>query len=298
MKAKIVRPLFLFALLVPITGCTKVADLGKKMTPSGARYVDIKEGEGTPAQFGDVVFFSYVGKLADGVEFERRDKKEPAAVRLGWRYPIIGLDEGLEGIKVGGIRTVWVPANIGYGTRGSVPRVPPNADLVFENIEVVRIATKEDTAKEEKEKEQKAAEEAKKVADKPKKEESIIPPGKDIPESERKEVLLPHGLKFVDVRVGDGRTARNGNKLVLLYVGRLANGTVFEVSRDPANPFAFVLGSGRVIRGWDEGLLGMKAGGRRTIYIPPELGYGSAGAGAKIPPNSSLVFDIELLRVF
>lgn len=95
--------------------------------------------------------------------------------------------------------------------------------------------------------------------------------------------------------------AKNGDTLVMNYTGRLTDGTVFDSNVDPkfghVQPFEFKLGAGQVIKGWDEGLVGMKVGEKKTLTIPPEKGYGSAGAGAAIPPNATLIFDVELLGI-
>ena len=103
-------------------------------------------------------------------------------------------------------------------------------------------------------------------------------------------------VKIEDVQVGAGAAAQNGDTLVVNYTGRLADGAVFDSSVGKT-PFEFVLGGGQVIPGWDQGLLGMKVGGKRTLTIPPSLGYGAQGAGATIPPNATLVFDIELIGI-
>lgn len=105
------------------------------------------------------------------------------------------------------------------------------------------------------------------------------------------------GLRYRDDEVGDGPEARKGDRVVVHYVGTLEDGTQFDSSRNRGTPFEFRLGEGRVIQGWDEGVAGMRVGGRRTLIIPPELGYGSRGAGNAIPPNSTLVFEVELLEV-
>ena len=104
------------------------------------------------------------------------------------------------------------------------------------------------------------------------------------------------GLEFWDLKAGSGAEAVPGKRVKVHYTGWLANGTKFDSSRDRYEPFSFVLGEGRVIKGWDEGIAGMKAGGRRQLRIPPELGYGARGTGP-IPPNSTLIFDVELMDV-
>src|SRR5712672_4482411 len=104
-------------------------------------------------------------------------------------------------------------------------------------------------------------------------------------------------LQIEDIREGTGPAAKAGQTVVVHYVGTLTNGTKFDSSRDRGQPFSFPLGGGRVIKGWDEGVQGMKVGGKRTLTIPPELGYGARGAGGVIPPNATLIFDVELLGV-
>jgi FKBP-type peptidyl-prolyl cis-trans isomerase len=112
---------------------------------------------------------------------------------------------------------------------------------------------------------------------------------------------LPSGLKYTDSTVGTGAEATRGKKVSVHYTGWLYNngqkGNKFDSSLDRGQPFVFPLGGGQVIKGWDEGVAGMKVGGKRTLIIPPELGYGARGAGGVIPPNATLTFDVELLKV-
>lgn len=104
-------------------------------------------------------------------------------------------------------------------------------------------------------------------------------------------------LQITDVKVGTGAEATPGKKISVLYKGTLADGSVFDKSEDRDAPFSFVLGSGLVIAGWDEGVKGMREGGQRKLDIPPALAYGSRGFGGLIPPNARLTFEIELLKV-
>ena len=114
-------------------------------------------------------------------------------------------------------------------------------------------------------------------------------------------VTTPSGLKITDTKVGTGASPRTGQTCVMHYTGWLyvngAKGAKFDSSKDRGEPFEFPIGTGRVIKGWDEGVATMKVGGARTLIIPPDLGYGARGAGGVIPPNATLIFDVELLGV-
>ena len=114
-------------------------------------------------------------------------------------------------------------------------------------------------------------------------------------------VTTDSGLQYEDTTVGSGATAQAGQQVSVHYTGWLYNdsikGAKFDSSKDRNDPFGFRLGGGQVIKGWDEGVQGMKVGGARTLVIPPELGYGARGAGGVIPPNATLMFDVELLGV-
>jgi FKBP-type peptidyl-prolyl cis-trans isomerase FkpA len=105
------------------------------------------------------------------------------------------------------------------------------------------------------------------------------------------------GLVIEDLVVGNGATAAGGQRVSVHYTGWLQNGNKFDSSKDRGQAFMFSLGRGEVIRGWDEGVNGMKVGGRRKLTIPPDLGYGARGAGGVIPPNATLLFEVELLAV-
>ena len=107
----------------------------------------------------------------------------------------------------------------------------------------------------------------------------------------------PSGLVYEEMTVGEGAEAASGQRVTVHYTGWLADGTKFDSSEDRGDPFVFNLGKGQVIKGWDEGVAGMKVGGRRKLTIPPSLGYGARGAGGVIPPNATLTFEVELLEV-
>lgn len=104
-------------------------------------------------------------------------------------------------------------------------------------------------------------------------------------------------LRIEDIVVGEGRAAKTGDRVSVHYTGRLTDGKKFDSSRDSGRPFEFVLGQGEVIRGWDEGIVGMKVGGQRKLTVPPDMAYGEEGYPGVIPPNATLVFDVELLSI-
>jgi FKBP-type peptidyl-prolyl cis-trans isomerase FkpA len=110
-------------------------------------------------------------------------------------------------------------------------------------------------------------------------------------------VTTSSGLQYWDVTVGTGAQAAPGRTVSVHYTGWLTTGEKFDSSRDRNEPFSFPLGAGQVIKGWDEGVAGMKVGGKRQLKIPADLGYGARGAGGVIPPNATLIFDVELLDV-
>lgn len=116
-------------------------------------------------------------------------------------------------------------------------------------------------------------------------------------QQEEKTVTTASGLKYIDVVVGKGASPSVGKHVKVHYTGTLENGKKFDSSVDRNQPFSFIIGVGQVIPGWDEGVMSMKVGGKRKLIIPPNLGYGARGAGGVIPPNATLLFDVELLDV-
>jgi len=111
------------------------------------------------------------------------------------------------------------------------------------------------------------------------------------------EVTTDSGLKYIDLEIGEGKSPLNGQGVSVHYTGTLLDGKKFDSSHDRNKPFSFTIGIGRVIPGWDEGVLSMKVGGKRKLIIPSDLGYGAQGAGGVIPPNATLIFEVELLAI-
>jgi peptidylprolyl isomerase len=254
--------LTLSLLAIVLTACG-----GEKATTtaSGLQYIDIEEGDGPNPQPGEVVAVHYRGTLEDGTEFDNSyDRGEPITFALGRGMVIRGWDEGIALLKVGGKAKLIIPPDLAYGATGAGNAIPPNSTLIFE-VELV----------------------------------SILPGAPEAPTEvqEAEYVTTDSGLKYADLEVGDGPTPQNGQTVSVHYTGWLEDGTKFDSSLDRGQPFSFVLGAGRVIRGWDEGVATMKVGGKRQLVIPPELAYGEGGAGGVIPPNATLIFEVELLEV-
>ncbi len=116
-------------------------------------------------------------------------------------------------------------------------------------------------------------------------------------EKKEKVVTTSSGLKYEDIKEGKGTAAKKGDTVAVHYTGWLKDGKKFDSSKDSGKPFSFQLGAGKVIKGWDEGVQGMKEGGVRKLIIPSQLAYGERGSGGVIPPNAELTFEVELLKV-
>jgi FKBP-type peptidyl-prolyl cis-trans isomerase len=224
-------------------------------------------GEGGEAKDGSEVSLHYTGSLDDGTVFDTsRKRNRPFTFTLGQRGAIKGWDIGIRGMKVGGKRRLIIPAELGYGERGK-GKIPPNSRLTF-TLELVEMHPP--------------------LPD-PRGEDAFS--GKPMERNE-----LPGGLIVEEFALGEGKAAKDKDKLIIHYTGMLDDGTVFDSSVPKKKPITFALGTGRVIKGWDQGIKGMKAGGLRRLTIPAELGYGDRDKG-KIPPNSRLTFTIELMAI-
>lgn len=243
----------------------EVAEADYTTTDSGLKYYDLEVGAGEAAKAGDVVVVNYTGWLTDGVKFDSSlDRGQPFSFPLGQSRVITGWDEGVTSMQPGGKRQLVIPAELAYGDQGAGGVIPPGATLIFD-VELVEVREGAPAAPTEV-----AAEDY---------------------------TTTDSGLQYYDFTVGDGATPSLGQNVTVNYTGWLEDGTKFDSSLDRGQPFSFVIGMGQVIPGWDEGVMTMQVGGKRQLRISPELGYGAQGAGGVIPPNATLIFEVELLDV-
>lgn len=261
-----IRPLLAVALaglVLSLSGCQEGADGAKGTGGKGSgvqgvakleklNIIDIKEGEGAAIEEGDLALMAYTGRLTDGTVFDSNDKPDgtPFSFAIGKGAVIKGWDEGIVGMKVGGERTLEVPADKGYGAQeAGGGKIPANSDLYF----------------------------TVKLLDMVKKGEENYWDKKEL-------------------KVGAGPVAEEGDQVTVDYLGKLVNGRRFDSTYERKKPETFKLGTGDVIIGLDTGIRGMKQGGKRWLRLPPNIAYGSYGMG-HVPPDSVVIFEVELLRV-
>jgi peptidylprolyl isomerase len=234
-------------------------------TASGLRYIEVAPGTGAAPVAGDVVSVHYKGTLESGKVFDSSyDRGQPIQFTLGKGMVIKGWDEGIALMHKGGKARLVIPPDLAYGAQGAGGVIPPNATLTFE-VELVDIKPG--------------------------------PPEAPTKVEDAKYTTTPSGLKYYDFVVGSGAEATAGKTAVVHYTGWLTDGTMFDSSLSRGDTFPFPVGGGRVIKGWDEGVAGMRVGGKRQLVVPPALGYGARGAGGVIPPNATLIFEVELVDV-
>lgn len=245
------------------------------VTESGLIYTVLTEGNGDMPETGDTVVVHYTGTLEDGTVFDSSfNRGQPFEFTLGVGQVIQGWDEGVAMMREGEEAVLTIPADIAYGDSGS-GSIPPGATLIFR----VSLLDINPGAEPEPEQEPDSSnEESTNVTD-------------------ENTVTTDSGLQYTQSEAGNGEMPEAGDIVSVHYTGSLEDGTVFDSSYNRGEPFQFTLGRGQVIAGWDEGIALMSVGEKGTLVIPSELGYGSRGAGAVIPPDATLLFDVELVAI-
>ncbi len=229
-------------------------------TESGLKYEVISLGTGEKPGESDKVEVHYHGTLLDGTVFDSSVDRGKT-IKFGLNQVIKGWTEGLQLMPTGSKFKFTIPPELGYGNRAT-GSIPANSTLVFE-VELFGV------------------------------EKAYVDPDFNLP---GKEEVTDSGLRMIIHKEGSGEVAQVGQTVYVHYRGLLETGKKFDSSHDRGQPFSFKLGQGRVIKGWEEALSLMKPGEKRTLIIPPELGYGERSAGP-IPPNSILIFEVELVKV-
>jgi peptidylprolyl isomerase len=230
---------------------------------SGLKYIffDIHK-KAEKADSGDVVYVHYVGKLADGTVFDDSYKRnQPLSFTLSTGRVIKGWDEGISLMHVGDSALLTIPPEIGYGSR-DMGVIPPNSTLTF-TVKLVK----------------------------------VLKPVKPYDVAGLDTISLDSGLKYIRLKKGKGKAAKDGDRVYVNYSGYLTNWNKFDASYDRGEPIALVLGRHQVITGWEMGLQGMKAGEKGRLIIPYALAYGEKGRPPAIPAKSDLIFDIELMKI-
>ena len=253
------------AAAMPTKGTVPELSDQAKTTDSGLKFEDTDVGTGDEAKVDSLVSVHYTGYLEDGTIFDNSvERGEPIKFSLGAREVIAGWDEGIAGMKVGGRRLLVVPPDLAYGADGRSPVIPPNATLIFD----VTLAG--------------------------------VEPAPEVPAQPavvEEYTTTPSGLEYAVLQQGDGAIAEAGDVVSVHYTGWLEDGTMFDSSLKRGAPIDFPLGVGKVIPGWDEGVAGMQVGEKRQLRIPGKLAYGPSGRTPTIPPNATLIFDVELVGV-
>lgn len=263
--------------VVLIFGCSNSPD--SVTLKSGLKYNEVKVGTGTEAKNGDLIEIHFKGwvikdssdlfsdwsvdstKKADLIA-DSYAMNQPMKFVLGTESFIKGSEEGIVGMKPGGQRTIIIPANLGYGAQGMGP-IPPNSSI---RVLIELVSTKEAT----------------------------VAKMWDVDSTLFK--TTASGLKYAIIKEGEGELVAKEKQVTVHYSGFLLDGNKFDSSVERDEPFTFMAGVGQVIPGWDEGVQLMKKGSKARFIVPSTLAYGERDLG-KIPPNSTLIFDVEVLEV-
>jgi peptidylprolyl isomerase len=234
-------------------------------TASGLKYIVVKQGhpKNPLAKAGEIVTVHYTGYFKSGTIFDSSVKRgQPIKFTLGQGQVIKGWDEALQLMRSGDKFRLIIPYQLAYGENGRGQSIPPKSDLIFD-VEMIYNQT-------------------------PIKIEAYDTKGIDT-------ITTESGLKMIPVKTTNLQQAISGQMVTVHYTGYFENGEIFDSSVKRDDPIKFPVGQGQVIKGWDEALLKMKKGEKYRLVIPPHLAYGEKGAGGVIPPNATLIFDVQLI---
>lgn len=237
-------------------------EIGKVYTTaSGLSYVFTELGNGEKIDSGDVATVHYTGFLTDSTKFDSsKDRDQPFSFKVGGGQVIEGWDEGLTYLHVGDKASFTIPSNLAYGSQDQGV-IPANSTLIFD-IDVISV----------------------KEGAKPYKTKGFDT------------TTYESGLKIIKLEENpDSTSPKTGQTVTVDYSGYLMDGTLFDSSVDRGNPISFAVGTGKVIRGWDEAIMQLKKGEKARLIIPSSLAYGKSGAGRVIPPDATLIFDVHLI---
>lgn len=243
-------------------------DAGLKEISSGLKIRDLKEGTGETVPAGAKVKVHYTGWLTDGTVFDSNKERSKEPVEFSLDGVVAGWKEGIPGMKVGGVRKLVISPEKGYGNRAQ-SKIPPNSTLIFEVelVDVINVTTG---------------------------------PGQPMSDGSNGGTEDPGlkdiggGLKIRDLKEGSGDPVKPGATVTVHYTGWTVNGKVFDSSKKTGQPAEFSLNG--VVKGWGQGIPGMKPGGIRKLVIPAALGYGERGSPPDIPPGATLIFEVELVK--
>lgn len=256
----------LICLLCLCMACAACEHSTKWTTDTGIQITELREGEGEFAKRGDLMRVLYTASFVGGKTFDTQmDPDFPYEFRLGMHEVMPGLDEGVRTMRRGGKRILVIPPEQAWGKEGIVGTVPPNTPVRFE-IELLEIM------------------------EAPPAPDPWNEAGKDI-------VTTDSGLQIVDFVVGKGAMPTPKSTVTVMYSAFLDDGTCFDTTYLRGVPLQFSIADKQLIQGWVEGLMTMRVGGERKLIIPPYLAYGEKGFRKVVPPNATLVYDIELLEV-
>ena len=251
---------------------------GNKPTETGLIYDQVRLGYGKVPVDGNIVTVNFGVELLDGTKiFSTKDNGEPVQFEVGKPFDTKGMDEGVRMMKEGGLAKLIMPSNLAFGERGRANIIPPFTSLICE-VELLKVEDVDQFNNSQKEFEKEKIE-------------------KYISENNITVQPSSSGLYYIEEVKGTGPKAEPGDKVKVWYTGKLLDGSVFDASSNRNQAFEFTLGTGQVITGWDQGIAMMNQGGKATILIPSNLGYGERGSRDVIPPYAPLIFEVELQEV-